>query len=206
MFDKRIIPYLLIFSFLTGTLLFNTGTATAAESNLYWGSKGDAVVQLQQTLNNKGYWCGTNDGIFGAKTYNAVIKFQKDAGITPTGTVGPLTRQALGLSNKSSTGSEQVSRGTRILTMKATAYCPCAKCNYPYGGQPSYLGYPLSRGIIAVDPDVIPLGTRLYVEGYGSGIAADTGNAIQGSHIDLCFSSHQAALDWGVKTVSVTVY
>ena len=61
--------------------------------------------------------------------------------------------------------------------MVTTGYCPCAKCNFPYGGQPSYLGYPLARGIIAVDPNVIPMGTRLYVEGYGSGIAADQGNA-----------------------------
>jgi 3D (Asp-Asp-Asp) domain-containing protein len=49
------------------------------------------------------------------------------------------------------------------------------------------------------------MGTRLYVEGYGEGIAADQGGAIKGNRLDLCFSSHQEALDWGIKTVKVTI-
>ena len=79
-------------------LICSTGQAIAADSTLYWGSRGNDVVKLQQTLNNQGYWCGNTDGIFGAKTYSAVIKFQRDHGISQTGTVGPKTRQSLGLS------------------------------------------------------------------------------------------------------------
>lgn len=205
MLSKRLFTQIFIIAILfTGIMAFNTDKVSAAESNLSWGSRGDAVVTLQKTLNNQGYWCGTVDGIFGAKTYAAVCKYQKAEGISSTGTVGPLTRKALGL--ESSSNNTTVSRGERTLTIVATGYCPCAKCNYPYGGQPSYLGYPLGRGIIAVDPKVIPMGSRLYVEGYGSGIAADQGNAIKGNRIDLCFSNHQEALDWGIKTVKVTVY
>jgi peptidoglycan hydrolase-like protein with peptidoglycan-binding domain len=106
------------------------------------------------------------DGIFGPKTYNAVIKFQKSVGLTADGIVGPNTRQALGLSG-STTGSSvsrsgsDSTRGSQTLTMVATAYCPCAKCNYPFYGKPSYLGLPLAKGIIAVDPKVSPMGTRL---------------------------------------------
>lgn len=205
MVSKKIILSVVILSFLfTGLILFNAGQAEAAEGNLFIGSRGDAVVQVQQALNSKGYWCGTADSIFGPKTYSAVIRFQREAGLDVDGIVGPQTKKALGLGYSSPTYTP--SRGTRTLTLVATGYCPCAKCNYPYGGQPSYLGYPLKKGIVAVDPRVIPMGSRLYIEGYGDAIAADQGNAIKGNRIDLCFSTHQQALNWGIKTVRVTVY
>ena len=205
MVSKKIIVPVVILSFLfTGLILFNAGQAIAAEGNLFIGSRGDNVVQVQQALNSKGYWCGTADGIFGPKTYSAVISFQREAGLDVDGIVGPQTKKALGLGY--SPPAYTPSRGARTLTLVATGYCPCAKCNYPYGGQPSYLGYPLKKGIVAVDPRVIPMGSRLYIEGYGDAIAADQGNAIKGNRIDLCFSTHQQALNWGIKTVKVTLY
>jgi len=185
-------------------MLFNARQAVAAEGNLFIGSRGDDVVQVQQALNSKGYWCGTADGIFGPNTYSAVIRFQRETGLDIDGIVGPQTKKALGL--EYSPPAYTPSRGARTLTLVATGYCPCAKCNYPYGGQPSYLGYPLKKGIVAVDPRVIPMGSRLYIEGYGDAIAADQGNAIKGNRIDLCFSTHQQALNWGIKTVKVTLY
>lgn len=188
---------------LVGSLLWiGTGQALAAEHNISWGSSGDRVSSLQQELNSRGYWCGPVDGIFGSLTYSAVVKFQKDSGLPNTGLVGPLTRQAMGWSD---IPSSTPSRGTRYVTLVATAYCPCDKCNYPYGGKPSYLGYPLGYGIAAVDPRVVPMGSRLYIPGYGSAIAADQGNAIQGNRIDLCFPTHLEALSWGMKTLVVTV-
>lgn len=182
--------------------------ARGAEVNLSRGSTGQDVVDLQQTLNQLEYWCGDVDGVFGSQTYNAVVRFQKNVGIDSDGVVGPVTRKYLGMpaSQSSSEISNNVSRGGRVVTMMATGYCPCSKCNWPYAGHPSYLGYPLKHGIIAVDPRVIPMGSSLYVEGYGTGIAADQGGAIKGSHIDLCFSTHQQALNWGVRTVKVTIY
>jgi 3D (Asp-Asp-Asp) domain-containing protein len=183
-------------------LWIGTGEALAAIPNLSWGSNGASVTTLQQELNSRGYWCGTADGIFGSRTYSAVVKFQKDNGLPSTGLVGPLTRAALGWSEDS---SNPPSRGNRQVTLVATAYCPCDKCNYPYGGQPSYLGYPLGYGIAAVDPRVVPMGSRLYIPGYGYAIAADQGNAIQGNRIDLCFASHQEALNWGMKTLVATI-
>lgn len=207
MLSKRLLTQILLIAILiTGIVIFNTDNVLAADSNLSWGSRGDAVVVLQKTLNNQGYWCGTVDGILGAKTYAAVKKYQKANGIPATGTVGPLTRKALGIDSSNGSNATVSRGGTRTIRMLATGYCACAKCNFPYGGQPSYLGYPLGRGIVAVDPDVIPMGSRLYIEGYGSGIAADQGNAIKGNHIDLFFDSHQEALSWGMKTVSVTIY
>lgn len=60
-------------------------------------------------------------------------------------------------------------------------------------------------GIAAVDPDYIPLGTVLWVEGYGECRAEDTGGAIKGNAIDLAFSTNKEALDWGRKDVQVKV-
>lgn len=199
---------LILSLFILGILLISVNQADAAPTNLTWGDRGAEVVQLQKALNNNDHWCGAADGIFGSKTYNAVIRYQRDAGLTVDGIVGVRTKTALGLSTNSnvSRGSTTVSRGgTRTVSMVATGYCACAKCNYPFGGKPSYLGYPLAKGIVAVDPKVIPLGTSLYIEGYGNGIAADTGGAIVGNRLDLCFSSHTEALDWGIRRVTVTI-
>jgi len=66
-------------------------------------------------------------------------------------------------------------------------------------------GLPVGRGIVAVDPSVIPLGTRLYVPGYGEAVAADTGSAIRGNVIDLWFATTAEAYAWGRRTVVVTL-
>lgn len=59
--------------------------------------------------------------------------------------------------------------------------------------------------LIAVDPSVIPLGSEVYVEGYGYAIAGDTGGAIKGRKIDIFINSHGKAVQWGRKTVNVYV-
>ena len=83
------------------------------------------------------------------------------------------------------------------MTVSSTGYC--LKGN-------TATGVPTSPGVIAVDPAVIPLGTRMYVPGYGEGVAADTGSAIQGQTIDVWFESCTTALAWGRKTVTITLH
>jgi 3D (Asp-Asp-Asp) domain-containing protein len=61
------------------------------------------------------------------------------------------------------------------------------------------------QGVIAVDPRIIPLGTRVYVDGYGYALAADTGGAIKGNKIDVCFETHDEALRWGMRNTKVYV-
>lgn len=61
------------------------------------------------------------------------------------------------------------------------------------------------RGSIAVDPRVIPMGTKLYIPGYGYGVAEDTGGAIKGNKIDLCYSSKNEAFSWGRRNVTIYV-
>jgi len=66
-------------------------------------------------------------------------------------------------------------------------------------------GMPVGWGIVAVDPAVIPLGTRLTIPGYGEGVAADTGSAVRGATIDLWFPSRAQALAWGARTITITI-
>jgi 3D (Asp-Asp-Asp) domain-containing protein len=64
-------------------------------------------------------------------------------------------------------------------------------------------GLPVGHGIAAVDPNVIPLGTRMLVPGYGEAVAADTGGSVRGAVIDLWFPTVAAALRWGRQTVVI---
>lgn len=91
--------------------------------------------------------------------------------------------------------------GSMRLSMVATGYSPAQ----PGLSTTTATGARARRGVVAVDPDVIPLGTRVYVPGYGVAVAADTGGAIRGSRIDLCFDSVAEAIQWGRRTVTVVV-
>ena len=89
------------------------------------------------------------------------------------------------------------SAGVRSLTVVATGY------SLP--GQTAS-GRAVGWGVVAVDPSVIPMGSRIAIPGYGMGVAADTGGAIAGARIDLWFPSEAQAHEWGSRTVTVTVY
>jgi 3D (Asp-Asp-Asp) domain-containing protein len=85
------------------------------------------------------------------------------------------------------------------MRMVATAYTAnCAGC----GGMTA-IGRRAGHGIVAVDPRIIPLGTRLYIPGYGIAVAGDTGGAIIGHRIDLGFDSVRGALLFGRRDVTV---
>ena len=92
-------------------------------------------------------------------------------------------------------------RAGRRLLVEASGYAPGA------GGADhrTATGAAAVRGVIAVDPNVIPLGTRVFVPGYGYAVAADTGGAINGSRIDLCFGSNAEARVWGRRMVTIIV-
>ncbi|AET65800.1 hypothetical protein Desor_0042 [Desulfosporosinus orientis DSM 765] len=96
-----------------------------------------------------------------------------------------------------------ISRGGSTISFKR-AYVMRASA-YSMPGSTTATGVPVGKGIIAVDPRVIPLGKKVYVEGYGSARALDTGGSIKGNRIDLYMDSKQEALSWGVRTVTVYV-
>lgn len=93
----------------------------------------------------------------------------------------------------------------REMTVTATAYTAyCAGCSGT-----TYTGIDLranpNQKVIAVDPSVIPLGSRVWVEGYGEAIAGDIGGAIKGNIIDVFLENKQDAYNWGRKTVKIKI-
>lgn len=93
---------------------------------------------------------------------------------------------------------------SKVLQMTATAYAPGPQDNGKWGNR-TYVGGLVRKGVVAVDPRVIPLGTRLWVEGYGPAVAEDEGSAIVGNRIDLAFNSSPEAENYGIKPVKVYV-
>ncbi|HYZ76519.1 MAG TPA: 3D domain-containing protein [Gaiellaceae bacterium] len=76
---------------------------------------------------------------------------------------------------------------------------------YSLGGNTA-TGLPVGWGVVAVDPSVIPLGTRMSIPGYGEGVAADVGSGISGAMVDLWFPSDSAARAWGRRAVTITLH
>ncbi len=211
MLGKRIIiPFLVVLLLFAGLLSARADdNKTASDLS---DSRKAGVVQSQETLDAKKDSGETADRMSDSSINQNMMSLQKDDSLVDKRLLEPKTVQTSGLSDKTAsanTTATTVSRGgsreNQVLTMVATGYDGCYECNKPYYGQPSYIGLPLKRGIVAVDPQIIPMGTRLYVEGYGEAIAADQGNAIKGNRIDLFFDSHQEALNFGKQTVQVTI-
>ena len=85
--------------------------------------------------------------------------------------------------------------------MEATAYLPTDG----NGEGITKMGTLARHGVVAVDPNVIPLGTRVFIPGYGVAIAEDTGSAILGNRIDLCMEDYTSAMIFGRRVVPVYI-
>ena len=91
------------------------------------------------------------------------------------------------------------------MTVTATAYTAyCTGCSGTTATGIDLRANPNQR-VIAVDPRVIPLGSKVWVEGYGEAIAGDTGGAIKGNKIDVFIPTQESAMAWGVKTVKIKI-
>ena len=98
-------------------------------------------------------------------------------------------------------------KGSNIVylgTFSSTAYCACSKCCGRSGANTASGTRPTQGRTIAVDPKVIPLGSKIIINGR-TYIAEDTGSAIKGKKIDIFYSSHQDALNWGRRNIEVSV-
>jgi 3D (Asp-Asp-Asp) domain-containing protein len=177
------------------TLLFTLSFSIIVMANVSLGMTGTRVASVQNMLIGTGYLADGADGVFGSGTQAAVQRFQADHGLTVDGIVGTQTMNAL------SAASGQPIPVDNTIVMEATAYTADDPGNSGY----TATGQPLAYGVASVDPDVIPLGSRLYIEGYGYAVAADTGGAIVGNRIDLAMDSVADALNFGRRDVVVHV-
>ena len=96
-------------------------------------------------------------------------------------------------------------RTRSVKRMLASAYDPGPRsCGKNATGRTA-CGMKAGYGVVAVDPRVIKLGTRLYIEGYGCAVAGDTGGAIKGNRIDLGYNTYKEAIRFGRRTVTVHI-
>lgn len=97
----------------------------------------------------------------------------------------------------------QASRGGQSFQFKRAFWATATA--YTHTGRRTATGAIPRVGTVAVDPEVIPLGSRLYIEGYGFGIAQDIGSSIKGERVDVFLDTEEAARRWGVRRVKVYV-
>lgn len=117
-----------------------------------------------------------------------------------TGSITPRT-----VRRSSALSADSVVRNNfkKLGKYRLSFYCPCTTCNGRSDGK-TKIGTRMAEGrTIAVDSRIIPLGSRVYIDGYGVFIAEDTGGAIKGNRIDVCVSSHSRAYDIGIDYADV---
>jgi 3D (Asp-Asp-Asp) domain-containing protein len=106
-------------------------------------------------------------------------------------------QQLAALAAARSSAAEPTPVAGRTLTVVATGYSLTGS---------TATGAPAGWGVVAVDPSVIPLGTRMSIPGYGEGVASDTGSAVQGATIDLWFPTPAEAAAWGRRSVTIILH
>ncbi|WHY97726.1 G5 and 3D domain-containing protein [Peribacillus simplex] len=126
-----------------------------------------------------------------------VVNKKQDKVVT-VGTRTTVAQASRGVTNVSSSSGKEI-------YVSSTAYtASCKGCSGVTSTGVDLKSNPGAK-IIAVDPNVIPMGSKVYVEGYGYAVAADKGGAIKGNRIDVFFSSKNDAYRWGVKRVKIRV-
>lgn len=155
----------------------------------------DLSLQELSTINPQ---VSNIDLIFVGQTINTT----DDKSVKPVPAVKKVEKAVKTESKTSSVSTDSYT----TLNVEATAYTAyCYGCSGVTATGIDLRSNP-NQKVIAVDPNVIPLGSKVYVEGYGMAIAGDTGGAIKGNRIDLFVPNRSDALDFGRKTIQVKVY
>ncbi|MBM7703693.1 3D domain-containing protein [Metabacillus iocasae] len=179
------------------TALLTLGFSGAAFADTYKVQAGDTLWSISKkhniTVNQLKQWNDLSSTLIYPNQSLAVSKSETK---TAKPTAQPKVKAA------ASTPAPSV---VKELTVKATAYtASCAGCSGITATGINLKANP-NQKVISVDPKVIPLGSKVYVEGYGEAIAGDTGSAVRGNKIDVFIPSKQRAIQWGVKTVKVKI-
>lgn len=174
-------------------LFLGTSIESSAATNVYTVKSGDTLYKISKSqkvsVSNLKVWNGLKSDTIYPKQK---LKVSKTA--------------AKPVAKKTTTPSRSTS-GTvaKEFTVSATAYT--AYCKGCSGITRTGLNLKKNPGlkVIAVDPKVIPLGTKVHVEGYGYAVAGDTGGAIKGKKIDVFIPTQSSALKWGRKNVKIKI-
>ena len=159
------------------------------------GDKSIYVKKVQHLLAVKGYYFDVEDGVYGKNTEDAVRDFQRDQKLKISGIVDSKTLEKL---QSTTLAPRKVKKEMKVNASAYSSQDPnCSK--YTSTGQL------LRKGIVAVDPNVIPLGTKLYIPGYGYGVAADIGGSIKGKKIDVAFDTRKEALKFGRRDIVIQI-
>jgi len=181
---------------LAGLLLFGSSNGALASSNTYKVKSGDSLYRIAKTykisVNTLKKWNNLKS--------NIIHPNQKLKVSNVTTTKKPVVKKA-----KTTTSNSKKQKIVKTITVSATAYTAnCRNCSGI-----TALGLNLKKNpklkVISVDPKLIKLGTKVYVEGYGYAIAGDTGGAIKGKKIDIFVPSYKKAIQWGRRTVKVQI-
>ncbi|AXI07533.1 DUF348 domain-containing protein [Oceanobacillus sp. 143] len=168
------------------------------------------ITQGQDGIVVKKYNVTTENGKeVSRELVNEEVKKPSTNRVVAVGTKEPEAEQGLVTLANTSSGSNHgivnTSTGGKTLTMTASAFTSeCSGCS-GYTATGINLNANPNMKVIAVDPNVIPLGSRVWIEGYGVAIAGDTGGAINGNRIDVHVPTKADAYSWGVKTVQVKI-
>ena len=191
----------------------NTKLVVKKDIPTYKVKKGDSLWKISKeknvSINNLRAWNQLNSVVIHP---GQVLKLAGDgqAATTKTTQAKPVSQKqttqatAKKEAKVQKTATTKASTG-KTITVSATAYT--ANCNGCSGTTATGVNLKANPDakVIAVDPNVIPLGSKVYVEGYGYATASDTGGAIKGNKIDVFIPSHNEAMQWGRKTVEVQV-
>lgn len=177
------------------------------------GSSGEAVRHVQELLIEQGFLEGEADGDCGPLTVAAIEKFQEFRGLTVDGVCGDGTYYYLSGGETYESAEEPAAEaeteerdggvvsGGRAIYVSATGY----SAYDPGNGSRTASGTLVRRGVIAVDPAVIPLGTKVFIPGYGQAVAEDVGGDIKGHRIDVAFDTHEEALQFGRRDLEIII-
>lgn len=195
----------LVISMITACfLVLGFSGATSAASSTYKVKKGDSLWKIatkhKVSVNQLKSWNGLKSNTIRPnqvlKVANSKAKAPAKKAVKPKAPV----KKAV----KPKAAAKQASYKT--MTVKATAYtASCKGCSGITATGINLKKNPNAK-VISVDPKVIPLGSKVYVEGYGNAIAGDIGGAMRGNKIDLHMPTKKKALNWGVRTVKIKVY
>lgn len=170
------------------------------------GMEGDGVVHLQNKLAEHGFYNGEASGVADEGTIDALKDFQSSHGIKADGICGRKTYSILNSEEEPANLNEyEFSTGipefSRVIRVEATAYSAAEPGLSAY----TATGTLCRHGVIATDPFVIPLGTRVYIPGYGYAVAEDTGGAIVGHKIDVAFDTVAECYEFGRQFIDIYI-